>query len=192
MPVKLSELSKPGFLFLIALMGATRVEHFGSQFQLPDASLAVFFLCGLGAFGVAALCVLILEAGIIDFLSITQMGISDFCVSGAYIFLIPAYSLMWIGGRKCLQFSNSILSFVLLRQFVILVVMTIGAFFISNTSFFLLSGYFPGYPFLQYVDGWKQYFPPFLLATLCYWAVVTSAYHGFRGIFADRILQKTL
>ena len=35
------------FISLAALMAATRFNHFGSAVSLPDASYAVFFLCGL-------------------------------------------------------------------------------------------------------------------------------------------------
>ena len=81
------------------LMAATRFHHFGSALFLPDASLAVFFLAGFYLSGVMALAVLLLEAGLIDYLAITMGGVSDWCVTPAYWFLIPTYACLWCGGR---------------------------------------------------------------------------------------------
>jgi hypothetical protein len=74
---------------LVALMALTRVHHFGDAFSLPDASLAVFFLAGMSVSSFSFLGFLLLEAGVIDYVAITQFNVNDFCVSAAYVFLIP-------------------------------------------------------------------------------------------------------
>ena len=67
---------------LILVMAATRFNHFGSAVSLPDASFAVFFLCGLylARFTRASTIVfiaLLLEAGLVDYYATSVQGISD-------------------------------------------------------------------------------------------------------------------
>ena len=91
------------FSVLVLLMVLTRGSHFGSSFLLPDASLAIFLLCGfmLPRFTLTALTafsLLLLVAGGIDYYAINVAGVSDWCVTPAYWFLIPTYASMWFGG----------------------------------------------------------------------------------------------
>ena len=84
---------------LAVVMCMTRFSHFGTAIHLPDASMAVFFLGGLyvrrhlAFFGYAAL------AGALDFASVRYAGTSDFCITPAYSFLLPAYAVLWYAGR---------------------------------------------------------------------------------------------
>ena len=97
---------KPGAVALMALMAATRFHHFGTPFALPDASLAIFFCAGLWLGGRYLFAKLLLEAGLIEYLANTKLGVSDFCVSKAYVFLIASYAAMWLGGKWCRQFAH--------------------------------------------------------------------------------------
>ena len=92
------------FAALATLMLATRFDHFGSAVALPDASLAVFFLGGIfltlsARASLAAFTALILEAGLIDYYATSVQGISDWCMTPAYWFLIPTYGSLWLIGR---------------------------------------------------------------------------------------------
>lgn len=86
-------------IVLAALILITRGDHFASLNNLPSASLAVFFLAGLylrpkWVFGaLLALCVAI------DYFAITFNGVSSFCVTPSYGFLLPAYGVLWLAGR---------------------------------------------------------------------------------------------
>ncbi|MDD4915006.1 MAG: hypothetical protein PHW13_08230 [Methylococcales bacterium] len=164
---------KPAAIALMLLMAVTRFHHFGTAFSLPDASLAVFFLAGLWLGGRYLLIALLLEAGLIDYLAITQFGGSDFCISSAYVFLIPTYAAMWLGGQWCAGFSP-LTTAGLSRQFAALLMATTTAFLISNGSFFLLSGRFAEGSWAQYIDGVARYYPSYLLATVIYVAVVSG------------------
>ena len=88
---------------LIALMVLTRFHHFGDVLHLPDASLAVFFFAGFyrkkAFFGF-----LLVLAALIDYLAI-ENGTSSWCVTPAYVFLIPTYAVMWFAGRYCSTFK---------------------------------------------------------------------------------------
>jgi hypothetical protein len=152
---------------LMLLMAATRFHHFGTAFALPDASLAVFFLAAFWLGGRFFFAALLLEAGVIDYLAITQMGVSDYCISPAYVFLIPTYAAMWLGGLYCSQFKAWSKSHAL-KQFAVLMVSSTVAFLISNGSFYLLSGRFTEISMAEYFQRVTQYYPSYLGGALLY------------------------
>jgi hypothetical protein len=84
---------------LATLMLATRYHNFGSALHLPDASLAMFFLAGFYLRPAWLFPFYLLEAGLIYYLVIMLGGVSDWCVTPAYGFLIPTYACLWYGGR---------------------------------------------------------------------------------------------
>ena len=75
---------------LVLLMAVTRGHHFASLNHLPGASWAVFFLAGAYLRPLWVFPALFLEAALLDFAAISWSGVSSFCVSPAYIFLLPA------------------------------------------------------------------------------------------------------
>lgn len=166
---------KPGAIALMAMMLATRFDHFGTAFVLPDASLAVFFLAGLWFGGRYLFAALLLEAGLIDYLAISQFGVSDFCISTAYVFLIPTYALIWWGGYHCQQYAQQSVKNAL-WQFFILVNVVSAAFVVSNASFYLLSTNIAEGSWGHYLDQFARYYPAYLSSALIYalaiWAVV--------------------
>ena len=86
-------------LALVAAMGATRFGHLGTLWAPPDASWAVFFLAGFYLREDRwVLAVLLCEAIVIDFVAIRVYGVSSYCVTGAYWFIVPGYSMLWLGG----------------------------------------------------------------------------------------------
>lgn len=88
------------FALLALSMAATRVNHAGSAWLPPDASWAVFYLAGfyLAREWRWALALLLLEAVGSDCLAIRYYGISNYCATLAYWFILPAYSVLWLGG----------------------------------------------------------------------------------------------
>lgn len=169
-------------LLLIVLMLATRADHFGSAISLPDASLAVFFLAAFyfrRAMGFVLLCVL--AAGI-DYWAISARGVSDYCVTAAYGFLLPTYFSVWWAGRWA---SSNTDDKVLLVS--VTVASLLAAFFISNGSFYLFSGYFSEVSVAKYIIAVAQYLPRYLLVPLSYLAVAALfhflwARHSVPGI----------
>lgn len=90
-----------GFTILALAMAATRFGgHLGTAWSAPDASWAVFFLAGfyLAREWRWALLALLVEAVVIDFAAIRFYGVSDYCLTVAYWFILPAYSALWLGG----------------------------------------------------------------------------------------------
>lgn len=157
-------------LALVGLMALTRFDHFGSAISLPDASLAVFFLAGFGFSPLWFFGILILEAGLIDYVAITALNVSDFCISPAYLFLLPAYAALWFGGRYAknlavLDFASSI------KMLGLAALSTTAAFIISNGSFYLLSGRFGELSLNQYLTQFGHYFLPYAASALMYIAL---------------------
>lgn len=182
---------KPGAVAFMALMAATRFHHFGTPFALPDASLAIFFLAGLWLGGRYLFAALLIEAGLIDYLAITKLGVSDFCVSQAYIFLIPTYAAMWLGGKWCRQLKD-LAPITLVKQFAALVVATSSAFLISNGSFYLLSGHYANADWGQYIERFVMYYPPYLASTLVYGVFIFAAVNAVKSALAHKHSQQTV
>jgi hypothetical protein len=158
---------------LIGLMAATRSHHFGSANYLPDASLAVFLLAGFYLRSPWILLVLLGEAALVDYLTI-EGGTSSFCVTAAYAFLLPTYAAMWLGGRLYRHVHTWSWQTVVPLA-VIAVVSTVIAFAISNSSFYVLSGYFSNPSWSEYAAQFIKYLPPYLLTTCAYIAVAAVA-----------------
>lgn len=182
---------KPGAVALMTLMAATRFHHFGTAFALPDASLAIFFLAGLWLGGRYLFALLLLEAGLIDYLAITKLGVSDFCVSKAYVFLIGSYAAMWLGGKWCRQFTSlSVASAA--NQFGILVLSTSVAFLFSNGSFYWLSGRYPETSWMQYIERAANYYPPYLTSTLIYGVVIFGLVYTVKSLIAAKATREAI
>jgi len=152
---------------LAMLMALTRSDHFGSAITLPDASLAVFYLAGIFTGGLASLAALLAEAALLDYVSISHFQVSDYCISPAYVFLIPTYAVMFFAGRwsaKYAALNARDMSF----QLAALLTATSVAFLISNGSFYLLSGKFPELSIIQYSERVARYYSAYLNSTLIY------------------------
>lgn len=153
---------------LMVVMAATRGYHLGNAFHLPDATPALFFIGGLllaTRLGWAG--VLLLGAGLIDYLAIGFGGVSSFCVSAAYGFLIPAYMVMWLAGYFTAKYKAGFAS-KLAYGAGLLGISSLASFFISTTSFHFLSGRIaePGMNSLLAVAG--SYLPTWVGSSFAY------------------------
>ena len=160
-------------ILLITLMVMTRFHHFGDVLHLPDASLAVFFFAGFYR-KKALLGFLLGLAALIDFIAIKN-GTSGWCVTPAYVFLIPTYATLWFAGRIAARFNTGKVS-DLVKSLGLLILSASMAFVISNASFYAFSGKFDALAMADYVAEIQQYFMPYVGSTLVYgivgWAVV--------------------
>jgi hypothetical protein len=148
-------------------MAATRYRPFGSALHLPDASLAVFFLAGFYLRPVLAFAGLLTAAALIDYLAITVGGVSAWCISPAYAFLIPTYGALWLGGRWYRKHHRS--GWRTLVPFIGATITAVSvAFLISNGSFYLFSGRFPDGIGAEYAAYVMKYYPSYLGSTLLY------------------------
>jgi hypothetical protein len=132
---------------------------------------------------------LLLEAALIDYVVITQFNVSAFCVAAAsYGFLIPTYAVMWFAGSYCVKFKTLSVNDMGLSVAVMTLATSI-AFFISNTSFYLLSGRPAQLLWAQYIDGVMQYYPPYAGSALCYGVlglIIIKLFKALPTLIADR------
>lgn len=145
-------------LGLMALMFMTRGHHFASAIHLPEASWAVFFLAGFYVRQSALFAVLLIETVLLDFAAVTFGGVSNFCISPAYVFLIPTYGSLWFAGHwfaRQYQFNwRSIFPFIT----VLLVGAILGELF-SSGGFYFFSGRFADTSLAEFGARFVKYFP---------------------------------
>lgn len=178
---------------LVALMAATRMHHFGDTILLPDASLAVFFLAGLFFSSRAFFVALLIEAGLLDYIAISQFNVNDFCISPAYAFLIPTYFAMWLGGRLSSRFeSMQGNEFTLsISAMTTLLIATSSAYLISNSSFYLFSDNIPQLDFSHYVTQFTHYYSSYVSYSVMYVVLSFAAIRLFK-LLSDFIERKTV
>lgn len=156
---------------LVVLMALTRYNHFGSSVALPDASYAVYFLGGLflgrARGGLTILALFLIEAALVDFYAINFQGVSGWCVTSAYGFLVFAYSALWYVGRWYAPRHN-----LSAKGLVGLVaagaVAGSLAFVIANVSFYLLAGYFGSMGVMEFASSVAQYYGSYVAVAVIY------------------------
>ena len=163
-----SELLVGSLLLLVLIItrsGITR-SHFGTEFHLPDASWAVFWLAGAMTVKRWWPALLMAACLAVDYVVIAG-GVSAYCFTPAYPFLIPAYLSLWAMGR----WSAAQLPIRRASSWRVALSLVIGVsacFVISNLGFYFSSGYFAQMPAMLYARTVARYWPYNLLHTAVY------------------------
>jgi len=154
---------------LTVLMAATRIEHFGINQIVPDASTAIFFLAGLLIGNPLWLLAFLVEALALDATAIQVVGVNPACVTFGYVMMIPAYASLWFAPRFLRQdFKLDIASFAKLG---LACVAAIAAFFLfSNLGYYVGGGFYSSMGLEEYARRVVRYFPYYLTVTLLYTA----------------------
>jgi hypothetical protein len=171
-------------LFLICLMMATRGHHFASIYHLPDASWAVFFLAGAylrPSWTFYALCTL---AVAIDWAAITWGGVSSFCVTLAYVMLLPAYGSLWLGGRWHARHHRKS-SVALLPLIGSVLVSACTAEILSSGSFYFFGGRLATPVFADFLRREIEFFPA-MLETMALYVGLAVLVHGVLAVCGPR------
>lgn len=168
---------------LILAMAATRYNHFGSAVSLPDASYAVFFLCGLylakfARASVAVFIALLLEAGLVDYYATSVQGISDWCMTPAYWFLIPTYASLWFAGHWFAT-RHSMEGKGLAGLALTAWAASSFAFLFSNASFYVFSERFNDMTAMEYAARVAQYYGSYVSVALFYVACAVAIQMAF-------------
>ncbi|MDO8207160.1 MAG: hypothetical protein Q7T38_04980 [Gallionella sp.] len=163
---------------LAGLMAATRMHHFGSSLHLPDASLAVFLLAGFLVASPLLFGALLIEAAALDYVAITHLGVSDYCVTPAYGFLIPTYAALWFAGRIYARVHQNNLRSLGLFSLISFAAVNV-AFLISNGSFYLFSGRFADVSIAEYAARIAQYYVPYVSGAVVYLVPAVMLYALF-------------
>jgi hypothetical protein len=162
---------------LLLLMTATRFTHAAGAGVLPDASWAVLFL---GGFYLArdwrwAFALLLVAAVAADGLAIGYYGISNYCATAAYWFIVPAYSALWLGGawlrRRYRRTAEDLAR--LLVSFTVSVTLCLA---ITHSAFYWLGGRVEHPSLGEWGSVFVQWYPLFVGVTGLYVAVATSVH----------------
>ncbi len=167
---------------LVVLMIITRGHHFAALNSLPGASWAVFFLAGVYLRSVWPLPGFFALTWWLDFAAYTWGGASGFCLTPAYIFLIPAYASLWLAGRWYAarhRFSLNTLKPLVLSS---LAGLTVCELF-SSGGFYFFSGRFADPTWFEFVGRTLEYFPMYIASFLFYTGTAVVAHVTFVLIY---------
>ncbi|MBK8274541.1 MAG: hypothetical protein IPK92_01560 [Nitrospira sp.] len=160
---------------LVVLMGVTRGYHFAPLEHLPSASWAIFFLAGVYLPSRWVFPALLAEAAALDFAAVTWGGVSNFCVSPAYGFLLPAYGTLWFAGHWYAErHRDTVATLVSLTMSV--VVGTAVCEMISSGSFYFLSGRFEPTGVAEFARRFMEYFPR-SLSSIAFYICIAGMIH---------------
>lgn len=164
-----------GFCALAALMIVTRSGHLGTAWTPPDASWAVLYLAGFyfGREWRWALPALLGIAITVDFVVIRDFGVSSYCVTVAYVFTLPAYALLWLGGawmRRAYRYEPADLA----RAAVSLALASSLCFFVTNATFYWLGGRIAEPSLAGWAANIAQWYPGFLGVAFTYVGIAVA------------------
>ncbi len=145
---------------------------------LPDASWAIFFLAGIylrSAWGFVALMV---EAFALDVSAITWGGVSGFCFTPAYAFLLPAHAALWLAGRWYAGHHRQAWS-TLLPLAGALLGSAVVAEVLASGGFYLFSGRFADTSLAGLSGRLLTYFPSTLGAMVLYLGLAVIIHAAF-------------
>jgi hypothetical protein len=152
-------------LIFFVMMLATRLYHFG---VVPDASWALFYLGGFYLRGYRSFAVLMAGAVTMDYIATQHLGISSYCLSPAYGFLLPAYAALWFGGMGFRNHWSGVRLRSLAPLAASLSVAISVCFLLSNGSFYWLSGRVLAPSWVGWLSNFREWYPYFLRAPFAY------------------------
>lgn len=173
--MKLTTRRLAGFCALAALMVVTRSGHLGTVWSPPDASWAVLYLAGFYFWRQWrwALPTLVCTAIAVDFIVIRDFGVSSYCVTAAYVFILPAYALLWLGGawlrrhyrHESRDLVRCVVSFALAASL---------CFLLTNASFYWLGGRVAAPTVAGWWASFARWYPDFLGLSFVYVGVAAA------------------
>jgi len=178
-PSRFSKVHSLALLSLVALMLLTRVPQFNNLLLLPSATLAIYFVLGFYFKRRTWFLVFSALAFAIDFSVLTStQGSAAYCFTPAYGFIFIGYYAVWFAGQwlgKTIDFTQPLSR---IKLILITILSISAAFFISNASYYWLSGHFSELNAFQYASRVARYFPSYLMSPLFYLSVL-AVVHSF-------------
>ncbi len=175
----LSTRSQAGIgIALVSLMIITRGHHFASLQNLPDASWAIFFLAGMYLRSAWPLLGFFALSWWLDFAAYTWGGTSGFCLTPAYIFLLPAYSALWFAGRWYANQHQFAWRTLMPLSLSILVGLSLCELF-SSGGFYFFSGRFEETTLVEFGSRLVKFFPMYIESFLFYIGIATVVHTTF-------------
>jgi hypothetical protein len=147
------------FSMLTLLMLATRTHHFSSLNNLPSASIAVFFLAGMYLRNIKMFWAFYILSVTIDLASSYYRGQFGDCITTSYPALILSYAVMFTAGSFTKpNWQKNTWQINIIEVALALFMASSIAFFISNGSYYTLSGKFPNLSWLEYAARVDKYY----------------------------------
>ncbi len=160
---------------LALLILATHGHHFASALNLPPATWAVFFLAGFYFRSMRMFALLLAEVVSLDFVATTVGGVSNYCLTPAYAFMLPAYASLWLAGRW-LSGRYRLTTGAIPALGASLLGGALFAEVISSGSFYFLSGRFAETSLMGFWMGLVKYFPQ-SLSSFAFWMAAALVVH---------------
>ena len=171
-------------LLLTMMMVLTRSEHFATLQNLADASWVVFFLAGVYLRSAWPLLGFFALSWGLDFAAYTWGGVSDFCITPAYVFLLPAYASLWLAGRwysKHYQFAWHTLLPLAASVMAGLVLCEL----FSSGGFYFFSGRFAETTLIEFGERLMRYFP-FSAESFVFYIGIVSVIHWLLALIVQQ------
>jgi hypothetical protein len=160
---------------LALLLVATRGQHFATLHSLPGASWAVFFLAGVYLRPLWGLPGLLALTWVLDFAAYKWAGASRFCLTPAYVFLVPAYASLWLAGRSyALRHRFTWRTLAPLAAAVLIGAAACELF--SSGGFYFFSGRFAEPTVAEFGARLLKYFPAYLQSLAFYIGIAALAH----------------
>lgn len=150
---------------LIGLILLTRMNHFGDNIYLPDATLAALFSGGMLISRSSWLALAIGVAFGMDFYALGYKGVSDYCMSLGYWGLIPTYAAVWGLGRWLAKREQP---FAVLPYALAGWVATSIAFVLSNAFWYSFSDKVNTLTIVEFSQRIAKYYTPYVGYTMMY------------------------
>jgi hypothetical protein len=160
---------------LALLVAATHGHHFASALHLAPATWAAFFLAGFYVRRAWAFTLLVVEVVALDYFAVTTGGVSAFCLSPAYGFLLPAYGSLWLAGRWYAARYRFAWNTLPVLTASLLAGVALAEIF-SSGGFYFFSGHFADTSLAEFGSRLLMYFP-YSLQSFAFWAGVAIAVH---------------
>jgi hypothetical protein len=186
-PLTLRQQSVVG-LALALLMVLTRGQHLSLAGFMPDASWAVFFLAGVYLRPVWALPAYLLLALGLDLAAVTWGGVSGYCLTPAYLLLVPAQAALWGAGRWYAARHHASWSGLWLLAATVLVA-SFAAELLASGGFYLFSGRFAELSAAELGSRLLAYYPA-SLAALAFYVGVAAGLHAALGVMRRRRVEQ--
>lgn len=162
------------------LMIATRGQHFSTLASLPGASWAVFFLAGVYLRNNWSLPGFLALSWVLDFAAYTWGGASNFCITPAYVFLLPAYSALWLAGRWYAQ-KHEFEWRTLMPLVTAVLVGAAACELFSSGGFYFFSGRIAETSLSGFIAQEMKYFPMYL-QSLAFYVGTATVVHALFGL----------
>jgi hypothetical protein len=171
-------------LLLAVFMILTRSHHFATMHNLADASWAIFFLAGVYLRSAWPLLGFFALSWGLDVSATTWGGVSDFCMTPAYIFLLPAYASLWLAGRWYAKRHQFAWHTILPLSASAVVGVTLCELF-SGGGFYFFSGRIAETSVAEFGEQLLKYFPLYI-ETFVFYLGIAVAVHALLTLIAQQ------